>query len=150
MIPGGLELKRYLANPIVTARHLMLPGVGELPDEIRPVVVARTLALAAGEMELSAELQFADTQDGRDNAWLYGANPERQAYMRAFSIEAPILESLAANWEAARRLSGQYWDETLAERIRKRATQVMVAVRAELKSVALVASGADRGALTRA
>jgi hypothetical protein len=149
-LPSGLSLERYLRDPIVTARHLSGAGEADPEDTIRPVVVARTLALQAGELELVAELQFADTADGRDYAHLYGCNPEKTPYMRAYSIEANVLERSSATWTQARVLAGPYWDEQLAERLRRRLDVVTVASRCELKLVALVARGADRAALTRA
>lgn len=148
LLPAGIGTERYERDPIVTRRHLARasePTAGE-----GPLVVARALALARTQMELTAEVQFADTQDGRDYAYLYGVNAEALPYMRGWSIEGPVLESTQANWTQARTLSGQYWDDTLAQRLRQRLTSVAVATRFELASVALVAAGADRGALTRA
>ncbi len=146
IVPSGIELDRFRKAPIVTARHL--EGGGDY--ETRSLVIGNALTLAATDMELTAEVQFADTEAGREYAWLYGCNPDRQAYMRAWSVEGPVLERGTVSWSEARKLAGGYFDETTAELLRKRASAVNVALRFELTAVAAVPAGADRGALTRA
>jgi hypothetical protein len=149
LIPSGMELTRFLANPVITDRHLLTyDGDGNaLPVDAE--VIAAAEDITAGELEISATVRFADTQAGREFASLYGCNEERRAWMRAWSVEVPILEMRRVSWEEAKRLAGPYWDESLAARL-SRLPAVGVGLRSELKSVAVVPVGADRGALTRA
>jgi hypothetical protein len=149
ILPEAMELGRYQANPIVTARHL----VGAAQEEEKgaaPLVMANAIALVASSLDLVAEVQFADTAAAREWGHLYGINPERHAYMRGWSIEAPILERASVDWKTARTLSGPHFDATLAERLKAARPNVMVATRSELRAVAMVPCGADRAALTRA
>jgi hypothetical protein len=145
ILPEGMALERFRRAPLVLARHLTGGEQGT-----RSLVVGNALSMTASATELTAEVQFADTADGRDYAWLYGCNQERQPFMRAWSVEGPILERGTASWAEARKLTGEYWDETAAELLRRTLTTVAVAVRFELTAVAAVAAGADRNALTRA
>jgi BMFP domain-containing protein YqiC len=70
--------------------------------------------------------------------------------MRGWSIEAAILEKQIVDWPTAQKLSAQYWDDALAARMQKRGLRgVLVATASQLKAVAAVPYGADRGALTR-
>lgn len=149
IVPAGIDLDGFRANPIVTRRHLMQTGDAIVSDE-RPVVIGRALNPRLNSGELVTDVQFPDTDLGRDYAYLYGVNPAREVYMRAWSIEGPILERGAVNFEEARKLAGEYWDEITAERVRNRQTQVNVAVRFAMLAFAAVPAGADKHALTRA
>lgn len=146
ILPEGMDLSRYEREPIVLSRH-MRGDAGTIPG---PMVIGRALKLMASNVELAAEVQFADTQEGREYAYLYGLNKDRTPYMRAWSVEGPVIERRSATWKDAQAISAQYWDAALAERLRDRLTSVQVALRFELAGVAAVPSGADRGALTRA
>lgn len=148
VLPGGMALERFNRQPLVTSRHVQLPE-GAVADG-EAIAIARALNLTVSDFELTAEVQFADTELGREYAFLFGINPERIPYMRSWSIEGPVLDKRALTWPEARTLSAQYWDETLAERMRGRCARPMVATRYELSNVAAVALGADRNALTRA
>lgn len=147
ILPEGLDLARYQENPIVTDRHLRLPG--QPPDQ-SAATIGNAVALTRSATELAAEVEFADTRLGRDFAYLYGVNEEKRPYMRAWSIEGNFLERQAVSWDAARKISGPYWDEPLAEMLRTQGGRPSVCSRFLLKSVAAVCTGADRNALTRA
>lgn len=149
VLPAGMNLERYQRQSIVTSRHIAGGDQAAIQDG-DPIVIARALNLAVSDLELISEVQFADTRQGWEYGYLYGLNPEKTPFMRSWSIEGPILERRSATWQDARVLAAQYWDETLAERMRGKASRVMVATRYELNSVAAVALGADRNALTRA
>jgi hypothetical protein len=149
ILPSGLVLTRYAANAQISARHLT-GAAPEAQSQTRPLVIANALNLRPGETALLADVQFARTQDGYDWGYLYGLNPEKKAFMRAWSVEGSILERAAVNWPKARALSGQYWDENLAALLQKKLTSVNVAMRFEPILVAAVTIGADRNALTRA
>jgi hypothetical protein len=150
VIPRGIMLQRYLSTPIVTKRHINDPNRWFQIQPSDADVVARSLTLQPADLELMAEIQFADTGDGRDYAWLYGLNPDMTPYMRSWSIEGPIVESQSADWAAARKIAADYWDPDFGARMQKKMARVTVVTRFELAVVAAVPLGADRGALTRA
>jgi hypothetical protein len=150
VLPMGIDLARFNGNPVITDRHMVAMGADGKQAARDAFVIANAVSLEQSDTELRApEIRFVDTQIGRDYAHLYGVNAEKQAAMRAWSVELPVLETKRVSWEDARAISAQYWDEPLAERMRKLPC-ILVAVRSELKSVAAVPVGADRGALTRA
>lgn len=149
MLPSGVDLARYAKNAIVTVRHVV--GSGPLAGAgTKPIVIANAINLRATDTELVADVQFARTQDGYEWGYLYGVNAEKQAFMRAWSIEGNILERASVNWPKAKTIAGSYWDENQATILRKKQTMVNVAMRLDLQLVAAVSVGADRGALTRA
>ena len=163
MIPGGMETAGYMQNSIVTCRHLAMPAgdITVVPVDSNPIVIARTIAMSNSDDAAIAEVQFADTKLGREYAYLYGvnnsgANGEPETYMRAWSIESSIRETKSATFDQARRISGQYWDDAIAERVRsakirmKEPLMISVITRSVLNAFAAVALGADRSALTRA
>lgn len=151
ILPEGIDLAQYLKTPIVTARHIAQMGDATVIQEnTKPAVIANVLNLKAGAMELIGEIQFARTGDGYDYGYLYGLNPDKQPFMRSWSVEGAVLERKSVNWKQAEALSRPYFDPILAERLRAKITQVQVATRFELRVVAAVPLGADRSALTRA
>lgn len=156
ILPSGIDIKGYSANPVVTSRHLV-----SAPDQLQvtdgsPIVIARCLGLMRTSDELIAEsIQFADTRQGRDYAYLYGVNNsgpdgKPEVYMRAWSIEGPVLNRTEISFDRARELSGQYWDEGTAARVRKNQKKVFVAGDMILAAFAAVVIGADKNALSRA
>jgi len=147
ILPGGINLERFEKNPIITDRHFKAAPGQPSPE---PVVIGSAIDLQHGQTELAGGVRFADTALGRDYAYLCGINPDRTPHMRGWSVEGPVLESQHVDWSAARKISAQYWDEALAERLQDRTAQVHVATRFELTNVAACALGADRSALTRA
>lgn len=144
--PQGMDIARYLRNPIVEARHGGVKATGD----IKPTVIARTLQLFVSDQEVVSELQFADNQLGRDYAYLYGVNPENEPYMRAWSVDVAITRQRAAGMNEARRFAGALWDEELAQNIGKKAGSLRIADTSELLSFSAVPFGSDRRALTRA
>lgn len=149
LLPSGMDLARFIQRPVILDDHQDVPGA--TADHKVPNVVANAADLDAGELELSATVQFADTARGRDFAYLYGCNPAKEVYMRAWSVEAAIAETQQVDWPTAQKLSAQFWDAPLAARMQKRGIKrVLVGLSSDLKAVAAVPYGADRGALTRA
>lgn len=145
IMPEGIETEQFLKNPIVQARH------GGGVRTTRSPVIGRVLALGRNADELYAqELQFADTELGREYAYLCGVNPEREVYMRSWSVAGDILERGAIGFNAARAALGGLWDENMAALVRQRQTQVNVAQRFLMNEFSSVPKGADHGALTRA
>jgi polyhydroxyalkanoate synthesis regulator phasin len=150
ILPSGMSLATYIRNPIVTARHMLIPGE-PIKQDAEPIVIARTLKIHADDWELHGdEVQFADNDLGRQYAYLYGVNPDREAYMRMWSTEVFRIESTGATFEQARRISGKYWDENIAARVASATRGVRVWTKTDLAGVSVAALGADRGALTRA
>jgi len=151
ILPKGIEFEGYMKNPIVACRHIIQPEGAAPANDHDPIVIGRTLAMHATDQELVAdEVQFADSELGRQYAYLYGVNDKREPYMRAWSIEANRLESSHASFDQARRIAGAHWDENIAARVMRRQKDVPVWMRSSLYAVAAGAVGADRGALTRA
>jgi hypothetical protein len=156
ILPSGIDVKNYSANPVVTSRHLAGSPDALQVNDGSPVVIARCLGLLRTSDELIAEaIQFADTRQGRDYAYLYGVNNsgpdgKPEVYMRAWSIEGPVLNRTEISFERARELSGQYWDDATAARVRKLQKKVFVAGDMTLAAFAAVVVGADKNALSRA
>jgi hypothetical protein len=148
VLPSGISLSRYAGNAIVTCQHIARSKPDA--DSHKPIVIANAINLRRGETELLADVQFAKTDEGREWGYLYGVNPEAQAFMRAWSVEGDVLARAQVDWPKARTLAGNHWDDNLAAKLQKSQRQVNVATGFELSLVAAVSLGADRGALTRA
>lgn len=141
---GGMDTAEFLANPQVTARHM------ENNPNLKAATIARALSIGIQGRDYVAEVQFADTELGRDYAYLYGVNPEREVYMRGWSLRAAILESESWSFGKARSYLADDWDALVEERVRKFAAGASVATRSILKAFSAVEVGADKTALTRA
>jgi len=142
--PLGIDYAGYMENPIVTAGHD--PETGKLGP-----VAGRTLSLKRSADGLSAETQFAETTIGKEYAYLYGLNPKKEIFMRAWSIDGSILQRSAMSFSQAEQCLARAWDKRTADLLRARgATAVKVADKFAMRSFAAVAVGADRGALSRA
>lgn len=151
ILPSGMNIQNYIANPVVTSRHLMQPPESVTVADGKPVVIARALSLTRTTDELVADtIQFADTREGRDFAYLYGCNEAGEVYMRAWSIEGVMLNRTEISFERAQQLSGPYWDPQTAARVQKSQKKVFVCGDFEMLSFAAVAVGADKKSLTRA
>lgn len=140
---AGLDLTRFESTRSVTAGH-------DRKDFAAPVV-ARALTLERSADEAFTPVQFADTQMGREYAYLYGINPKKEVFMRSWSVDGRILEKGAISFAQARTISGRNWDDGIAESLRLGgATAVRVARRFLVKNFAAVSAGSDKNALTRA
>ena len=145
IMPEGIDASDYLKNPIVQARH------GGAVKTTRSPVIGRVLSLGRDSDSLFAqELQFADTELGREYAYLCGVNPDKEVYMRAWSVAGDVLERGALGFSAARSALGNLWDENIAELVRAQKTQINVAQRFLMNEFSSVPNGSDHGALTRA
>jgi hypothetical protein len=142
--PMGIDLSRYVENPIVTADHDPVTGkIGE--------VIGRSLSLERDTLGLISATQFADTEKGREYAYLYGLNAKKEVFMRAWSIEGSILARASLSFGQAQSLLGPLWDQNMADILRaKGATAVSIADKFLMRTYAATGVGADRGALTRA
>ena len=151
ILPSGTEYSTYMTNPIVTRQHITT-AAGAVPRDSQPITIGRTLKMHSDDVELRGdEVQFADSDLGRQYAYLYGVNRAREAYMRMWSIEADRIDSSVATFEQARKIAGPYWNASVAARIQNTNQRaVPVWTKSALKAVAAADVGADRSALTRA
>jgi hypothetical protein len=139
VLPSGILTKFFEQNPVVLARH------AQNEDSSSPVI-GRSLGLLANERGMESVTQFADTELGREYAYLYGVNPMKEVFMRAWSFG---WRTLAQEWwtrERAQQFLGADWDEETAAGLE----QVWVAVQSEMHEYSAVPVGADRAALSRA
>lgn len=139
VLPEGIITKFFEANPVVLAMH----GAGM---EANAPVVGRSLGLTRTAAGMESVTQFADTELGREYAYLYGVNEKREVFMRAWSFG---WRTLAQEWwtrEHAMQFLGTLWDEEAAAGIE----EVWVAVKSEMHEYSAVPVGADRAALSRA
>jgi hypothetical protein len=142
--PAGLDLADYLKNPVVEARH----GNGVESDA---TVIGRAIEISAGDAEVVTAIQFADTRLGQQYAYLYGVNPERDVFMRAWSVDVDIIETRPIGLSVARQFAaGADWNEDHAQALARKSGSLKLAEKTRLVAFSAVAVGADRGALTRA
>lgn len=142
--PMGIELADFQRDPQVRALH------GPPTFSAQAPVIARALVLEPSRAELVAEVQFADTTLGREYAYLYGVNEKREVFMRAWSVNAQIIERRTLGLAEARRLLGDLFDEEMAERVTRAGAAIGHATRSRMVEFSAVLKGADRNALTRA
>jgi hypothetical protein len=141
--PAGIVTKAFLANPVVQALHGMGGGRNS-------PVVGRCLALTVDTRGVNARTQFADTELGREYAYLFGVNPKREVFMRAWSFGWNTLSMRWLTLAEARTLLGSDWDEETVPAFCRRYDEVWVADRSEMLEYSAVPVGADREALSRA
>lgn len=139
----GLNTDMFRANPNVTAKH-------GSPQELTSSVIARALQLNVQGRFLVSEVQFAETELGKEYAYLYGLNEKQEVYMRGWSVDALIIASEAWTFDQAKSYLGNDWSNEMAEIVKKKQTQVNVVTRSVMKNFGAVEVGADRRALSRA
>jgi len=140
VLTDGIDARAFAANPVVQALH----GVSESGHS---PVIGRALSLAINNRAVETLTQFADTELGREYAYLYGLNPDKEIYMRAWSFGWRTLAT--DRWDQARaaRELGEDYD---AGDWPPGAAQIWVALRSEMHEYSAVPVGADRAALSRA
>lgn len=141
--PGGIITKAFLANPVVQALH----GFGAARTS---PVIGKCDALTVDARGVNARTQFADTELGREYAYLFGVNPKREVYMRAWSFGWNTLSMRWLTLAEARSLLGADWDEETVPAFCRRYDEVWLAERSEMLEYSAVPVGADREALSRA
>ncbi|MDD5705426.1 MAG: hypothetical protein PHR35_05840 [Kiritimatiellae bacterium] len=143
----GLDTKeRFEPNPIVQAKHARSADASAQAD-----VIGRAIELTRGEHELVAVVQFADTQLGREYAYLYGVNPEREVFMRAWSGGFSVRASDFIAAETARQQYAAQWDADVYDALPSWASErIEIVSRSSLSEFSAVGRGADKAALTRA
>lgn len=145
ILPEGIVTRLFEANPVVLAIHAMSVG-----SSARPPVVGRCLAFATTKRGMTARTQFADTELGREYAYLYGVNKEREVYMRAWSFGWTTTELDFIDVDDARKMLGTDWDEDTVPAHVRRSGEVWVARQCVMNEYSPVPIGADRQALSRA
>lgn len=139
LMPEGIVTKYYEQNPVVQAMH----GAGV--DSHSPVI-GRCLLMKKSAIGIEARTQFAETDLGREYAYLYGCNPDKEVYMRAWSFGWRTIRQEWWTVDQARSYLGADWDPVAAANL----SEVWVAAESEMHEYSAVPIGADRAALSRA
>lgn len=146
LMPGLDTKERYEANPIVQAKHARAGDSSARAD-----VIGRAIEMAKGEHDLVFTVQFADTELGREYAYLYGVNAERQAFMRAWSGGFNVRASDFLSASTARAQYAAQWDDAVFDALPSYAgDRIEIVTRSSLSEFSAVGRGADKAALTRA
>ena len=95
---------------------------------------------------MESTTQFAETDLGREYAYLYGVNEKSEVFMRAWSFGWRTLASESWSIDQARLYLGDSWDPVAAIGL----DSVWVATQSEMHEYSAVPVGADRAALSRA
>jgi len=143
VMPEGLDVHYFEQNPVVLARH-------GLSDSAEPPIIGRSLSVQRNHLGLESATQFADTALGREYAYLYGVNAEREVYARGWSFGWTTTDLEWWDLDVARAWLGRDWDEASVPPWVMRDGQVWVAKRAILNEYSAVPLGADKAALSRA
>jgi len=141
VVPSGVNTRFFEQNPVV----LMMHG---FTDQFP--VVGRSLGLSATELGMESVTQFADTERGREMAYLYGVNAERQVYARGWSFGWDNVDLEWWSLDHAREWLGDDFDPETVPRHVQINQEVWVARRCIMNEYSAVALGADRDALSRA
>lgn len=146
LMPGLDTATYYERNPIVQAKHARAGDMSAKAD-----VIGRATAMERTAHELVFEVQFADTELGREYAYLYGLNEKREVFMRSWSGGFRVLASDWLSPETARAQYAEQWDETVFASLPEwMGGRIEVISKSALTEFSAVARGADRQALTRA
>lgn len=141
--PEGIITRFFEQNPVVQALH----GRG---DTRNSPVIGKSLGLEVTPRGMESVTQFADTELGREYAYLYGINDKGEVFMRAWSFGWNSLEVERWSLDQAKSYLGNDWDESVLSVFDKRMNDVWVSVRSEMLEYSAVAVGADREGLSRA
>lgn len=143
IVPDGMRTDVWERDPRVLARH----GNACSMD---PANIGRGIAIRSTVADKEADVQFADTELGRDYAYLYGVNADRQVYARGWSFGWRDAEVQAWSVSKAREWMGDEWDEDLVPAQVLRELQVPVITRSVLTEISVTPNPSDLNALTRA
>lgn len=140
---NGVDLRAFKLNPVVQALHGM-------SDDIRSPVIGRAADVTVHGININATTLFADTELGREYAYLYGVNEKKEVFMRAWSFGWTTLDMDFVSLDEARTMLGAAWDEATVPQVCRRYGEVWVARKSEMLEYSAVPVGADRAALSRA
>jgi hypothetical protein len=143
VLPSGLRTDVFQAGGEVLARHA-------LSTEARALTIGRPLALRMTDRFGEMEAQFADTELGREYAYIYGCNAEKLPYARGWSFGWDDIETAVWGLAEARRELGEDYDPDLVPQDTLKKRSVWVVKRGLLKEVSATPRRADVRALTRA
>ncbi len=141
VVPDGISVKHYEENPVVLLMH----GRTE-----RFPVIGRSLGMQAVRAGIESATQFADTEIGRELAYLYGVNKDKEVYARGWSFGWETIEMETWTLEHAKQWLGADYDDELVPPFVKRWDEVWVALKSRMNEYSAVALGADKKALSRA
>ena len=143
VMPSGVVTRFYEENPVVLARH----GLDQ--DRGSPVI-GRSLGLTTDDDGIESVTQFAETDLGREYAYLYGLSEKGEIYMRAWSFGWTTLDIQYWTLDRAKQWLGKDWEPDTIDYLIERWDEVWVAAASEMHEYSAVAVGADRDALSRA
>jgi len=144
VLPLGLRTDIFEKGGEILARHGMAT-----PDP-RPLNIGRPVGLEMSEREGVVEIEFADSELGREYAYIYGVNDTRTAYARGWSFGWDPVETTTWGLAQAQRELGADYDPDLVPDSVVRKRSVWVTVRGLLREVSATPRRADAKALTRA
>jgi hypothetical protein len=120
-------------------------------SDARSGVIGRSLGLTPTRLGLESRTQFADTDLGREYAYLYGVNEKKEVYARGWSFGWTTLAVVFWSLADARAFVGEdLWNEDLVAPWVRQEDRVWVALKSLMHEYSAVEIGADRNALTRA
>lgn len=144
VMPDGMRTDIFAKAPEILARH------AQAKNDATAQNIGRALEIRTTERFGEVDVQFADTELGRDYAYLYGVNAGREVYARGWSFgwEDAKVES----WGLAKaiRYCGDDYDADLVPKKVLRNRSVWVATRSVLTEISATPKRADLNALTRA
>jgi len=143
VLPDGIIQKFFEKNPVVQARH-------GLADDSHSPVIGRSLGIESDARGMVSTTQFADTELGREYAYLYGLNDADEVYMRAWSFGWSTLKLEWWDLRAVEDYLGEDWEPEVVDFWLVRVDEVWVSTRSEMHEYSAVPVGADRDALSRA
>jgi hypothetical protein len=149
VLPAGLRTDIFEAAGEVLARHGIAAG------DVRPPNIGRAIAIRTNERYAEIDVQFADTQLGREYAYLYGVNADGEngagiPYARGWSFGWNDIETSSWGLAQAKRELGEDYDEELLPDAVLKKRSVWVVKRGLLKEVSATPKRADLRSLTRA
>ena|GEM_PF-3402945 len=144
VIPSGLRTDIYEQAPEILARH------GIATTDPTPQNIGRALAVRLDDREGIVDVQFADTELGRDYAYLYGVNEKREVYARGWSFGWQDAQVETWGLAKVRRELGPDYDPDLVPEPVLKSRSVWVVTRGVLTEISVTPKRADLKALTRA
>lgn len=136
LLVDKMRTDMFLKDPQVLGRH--------------QVNIGRAIDLVITKFDVMASVQFADNQLGRDLAYIYGVNEQKEVFARGWSGSADIVDDEIWEIKRAQKYLGDLYDEELIPRWILRSGQVRVVTRSVLEEFSTTPKRADIHALTRA
>lgn len=141
VVPDGINVRFFQENPVVLAIH---GRTDKFP------VCGRSLGMKGTREGMESVTQFADTELGRELAYLYGVNEKREVYARGWSFAWSTKKYETWTVEHAKQWLGADWDPALVPEWVVRNDMVDVVLECVMNEYSAVPLGADKKALSRA